>query len=192
MNLIKKSDFAEKLGVSRAAITQACKNKNLSLVADENGFIDLDAQTTIDYLSNRKPQSKPIERRAEKLISKIDPDIEIDDDTRGQIEQAGGAAMFKLLVDIKKAQVETELKKLKLAEQRGELVMKSELGDYCFSIIDALNRRLLNSPMQYVDRLIAMTEKDGKNARGKIVEMWTVEISKAIKSAVAEIEDVLK
>jgi len=198
MNLIKKSAFAEQIGVSRAGITQACKNPNLTLSADENGWIDLDAQTTIDYLENRKNKKprRQVERKSEKLkpvrkviVQSIDFSS---DDLQKQIEQAGGSAAFKTICDIKKVQVETEIKKLKVDEQKGRLIDKSTTADYTFFIIDSLNKRLLNSPVQFVDRLIAFAKKDGNLARGKIVEVWTDEISKAIKSAISEATDCLK
>ena len=195
MNLIKKSAFAEKIGVSRAGITQACQSKNLTLVADENGFIDLDAQTTKDYLSNRKNKKprKPIERSAQKLVKTRRPiDIDFGSVTKEQIEEAGGPAIFKLYCDIEKTRVDTELKKIKTAEQRGELINKKLQADYIFYIIDALNKRLLNSPLQFVDRLIAFAEKDGSLARGKIIEIWTGEISNAIKTAIMESKKCLK
>lgn len=205
MNAISKADYSKKLNISRAAVTQACKNPDSPLEADANGFIDLEAESTKEYEKNRgkrKHRKKPVDKKpvdkkpqSRKSIDNVpkldDLNIDLDDDTADMIKNMGGTAIVKEVMAIRKMQVETELKKMKLATDRNELISKEDLGNFVFNKLDLLNRKLLNMPVQFVDNIIAMVQSEGKNSRGKIIEIIKNEISKGIKDTKEQVKRLL-
>lgn len=113
-----------------------------------------------------------------------DPSQEIDlEEQRGVV----GLDSLKDIVTIRQKEASVRLTMLKMAVRRGELIDRKVLEGTIFTYLDALNRRLLDSAPQSVDRMIAAVKRSGDEARAEMVDTLLAEVSKAIKSSRREV-----
>lgn len=182
------AEFADRCGVSRAAITQAVRKGNLIKTTD--GKIDdanpvnrlyLDGKTGavkkqvppgVRATSTPKPKREPKPRRATKPKAKpADEDGIEDDDEPEDLEAmaavlAAGGDQADLL--LRKLKAETELKEaqrskieLDMLERKKELVKRQQLVDLVNRIQKALSDHIHQQHAKSGPQVFALAQRDG-------------------------------
>jgi hypothetical protein len=204
MNLVSRADFSKIAKISRAAVTQMIKRKRLP--SNSDGFIDVDYPQVKEYLKARQLKLNPEikkknndipdknikingsseEKKSKDIINNAinkeayEPENEINVD---HFEKVIGLTNLKMLSEIRQKETDIKNKILQQKIKRNEYIERDKEGKLIFSYLENLNKRLLNFPVQFIDRIIAISKSSGDEARNKIVELWELEIGKIIKAS---------
>ena len=182
--LIKKIEFAEQAGVSRAAVTKACDAALKAAVVGK--LIDVDHPDAVAYIkSKRDKKTKPPAKKPRKAAAKPKPKtvaapeppeddershFSEDDDIRdvlhltlGQIvERHGTSTQFKAWIDAKKTIVDVQTKVVKLAVLEGTLVSRGIVKVGVIDPIDAAHRKLLTDGAKTIARRVTAMNSGGR------------------------------
>lgn len=177
--LIKKTEFAEQAGVSRAAVTKACAGALAAAVVGK--LIDVDHPDAIAYIKSKQSKKTPTPAKKPRTKAKPKPKnvttpeppegelshFSEDDDLRAVldltlrelVQRHGTAAQFETWVKAKKTISETHIKDLKIAETEGLLIPRETVKTHIFGAMEASNLRLLtDTPKTLSRRLFAMAK----------------------------------
>ena len=212
--LLKKSDFAEKAGVSRPAVTKACgKVLKPAIVGNK---IDIDHPAAIAYVklhrkgkTSKKPikkktaKKKPIKKK--KLAAKKKPGPEpepqhvyaedeaveayLDMTLRDILTKFGTAAQFKSYLDACKIIEAIRAGRIKNAELEGDLISRDLVKIHIFGAWENSNLRLLQDmPRTVTKRLQALFKSGGTLEDGEEMTRGLVSSQlKGIKTAAQRI-----
>ena len=184
--LIKKTEFAEQAGVSRAAVTKACDKALAAAVVGK--LVDIDHPDAIAYIRSKQvkktatPAKKPTKPRKPRTAAKPKtvaapepPDegshFSEDDDLRdvlhltlGEIlERHGTSGQFKTFVDAKKTIIDVQTRVVKLAQLEGTLVSRSLVKVGVIDPIDAAHRKLLTDGAKTIARRVTAMTSGGRS-----------------------------
>ena len=215
--LIKKTEFAEQAGVSRAAVTKACAGALRAAVVGK--LIDIDHPDAVAYIRSKQvkktstPTKKPRKPRAaapsKKPISVAaaeppqPPDggshFSEDADLRTVlhltlselVKRHGTAAQFETWVKAKKTISETRIKDLAIAKAEGELILRELVKTHIFGAMEASNLRLLtDAPKTLSRRLFSMAKAGGTIEEGE--ELARKLIGDQLKNVTATAKRILR
>ena len=183
--LIKKTEFAEQAGVSRAAVTKACAGALVATVVGK--LIDVDHPDAVDYIKSkqvkktktpakkpRKPKKKPVKtvtapeppEEEEDEGSHFSEDDEIKDVLHLTIaeivERHGTSSQFKTWIDAKKTIVDIQTRIVKLAQLEGTLVSRDLMKVGVIDPIDAAHRKLLTDGAKTIARRVTAMNSGGR------------------------------
>ena len=182
--LIKKIEFAEQAGVSRAAVTKACDRALAAAVVGK--LIDIDHPDAVAYIRSKQtkktapPAKKPSKPRAtakpktvvapeppeEEEASHFSEDDEIKDVlhlTLAEIvERHGTSGQFKIWLDAKKTIVDVQTRIVKLAQLEGVLVSRDLIKVGVIDPIDAAHRKLLTDGAKTIARRVTAMNSGGR------------------------------
>lgn len=185
--LIKKTEFAEEAGVSRAAVTKACAGALKATVVGK--LIDIDHPDAIAYIQSKRtkkivaPTKKAIKPRkakdtkkkpAAKTVTTPEPPNEEshfseDDDIKDVlhltlaeiVERHGTSSQFRVWVDAKKAIVDVQTRVVKLAALQKTLIPRALVENHIFGAIETGNLRLLRDTSKAATRKLFTLAKAG-------------------------------
>ncbi len=175
--LIKKTEFAEQAGVSRAAVTKACDKALAAAVVGK--LIDVDHPDAVAYIKSKQvkktqtPAKKPRKAAAapeplkeEEEESHFSEDDEIKDVlhlTLAEIvERHGTSSQFKTWIDAKKIIVDIQTRIVKLAQLEGTLVSRDLIKVGVIDPIDAAHRKLLTDGAKTIARRVTAMNSGGR------------------------------
>ena len=186
--LIKKIEFAEQAGVSRAAVTKACDKALAAAVVGK--LIDIDHPDAIAYIESKRakkttapakkprkaaatPKKKPAKTvaapeptEAPDDVSHFSEDDEIKDVlhlTLAEIvERHGTSGQFKTWLDAKKTIVDVQTRIVKLAQLEGVLVSRDLIKVGVIDPIDAAHRKLLTDGAKTIARRVTAMNSGGR------------------------------
>ena len=189
--LIKKTEFAEEAGVSRAAVTKACDKALAAAVVGK--LIDIDHPDAVAYIKSkqvkktpppakkpRKAAATPKKKPAKTVAASEPPEppaeenershFSEDDDlknvlhlTLGEIlERHGTSGQFKTFVDAKKTIIDVQTRVVKLAQLEGTLVSRSLVKVGVIDPIDAAHRKLLTDGAKTIARRVTAMTSGGR------------------------------
>jgi len=186
--LIKKTEFAEQAGVSRAAVTKACDKALAAAVAGK--LIDIDHPDAVAYIQSKRakktktPAKKPTKPRAKittkkkpvvKTAAAVEPPDEEshfseDDEIKNVlhltlaeiVERHGTSGQFKTWVDAKKIIIDIQTRIVKLAQLEGTLVSRDLVKVGVIEPIDAAHRKLLTDGAKTIARRVTAMTSGGR------------------------------
>ena len=184
--LIKKTEFAEQAGVSRAAVTKACDGALKATVVGK--LIDIDHPDAIAYIRAKqvkktstpakkppKAAAKPKKKPAKTVAAPEPPDEEPHYSKDAEIEavlhltlgeivrQHGTEGQFKAWLDAKKTIVDVQTRLVKLAVLEGTLVSRSLMKVGVIDPIDAAHRKLLTDGAKTIARRVTAMNSGGRS-----------------------------
>jgi hypothetical protein len=167
--LVSKAEFSTRAGVSRAAVTKACKNSLLAAMSGDK--IDLDHEAAKTYLKSRTskptvpPTKKAITTKADTGTHALDEEnIQkvLDLTIRDVVDQFGTSAQFLDWLNAKKIIEDIRLKQIKTAKEEGVLIPRDLVKTHIFGAIESSNIRLLSdTPKTLTERLHALVKAGG-------------------------------
>lgn len=184
-------EFAKRAGVieatARAHVMNHCTYKK------QNGVlvVDSDDPKAIKYIEKKRQKQKHRENlhnsnlNIEKLLNPTNP-IDING-----LEKSLGLENLKNITTVRSKEASTQLQRLKIAVQRNQLIDRKIVESILFGYLNTLNNRMFDLLAQNIDRVIALVEKEGKEARSKLMEKLSNEVGIAIKTTKREIKKTL-
>ena len=182
--LIKKTEFAEEAGVSRAAVTKACAGLLAAAVVGK--LIDIDHPDAVAYIRSkqvkktpptakkpRKATAAPKPRKAKTVAAPEPPAEEShfseDDDIKDVlhltlaeiVQRHGTSSQFRVWVDAKKAIVDVQTRVVKLAALQKTLIPRELVENHIFGAIETGNLRLLRDTSKAATRKLFTLAKAG-------------------------------
>ena len=185
--LIKKTEFAEQAGVSRAAVTKACDKALAAAVIGK--LINIDHPDAIAYIRSKQVKKtktttkKPREscsKAKPKTVATPEPPAEEeeegshfseDDEIKNVlhltlaeiVERHGTSGQFKTWVDAKKIIVDIQTRIVKLAQLEGVLVSRDLIKVGVIDPIDAAHRKLLTDGAKTIARRVTAMNSGGRS-----------------------------
>ena len=214
-NLVNQSEFASKCGISRQRVHALVVSGKIHLTPSKK--IDLDSQEVAEYIKRhneeavknpkalqggKKGKTQSTKKKIKKQHEKTNMP-QVDDDIREKLEpdniidlenvmEEYGLDMAKKIVDIRNKETDTRNKHMKLQIQRGKLFERETVGNMLFGYLESMNKRILDAPENYIDTVIAIVEREGKEGRQKIIDMINNQSSLAIKACKTGIISTIK
>lgn len=203
MNLIKQSDFARILNISRQAVSFAVKNNTIpSVPSGKRKLIDLDDDEVKKYMNAENPQRHTPQLNEKKGVTQGEKNIQkkTNNDSRGKAEACGkkkkqqisipgnGQGEYfdktkhleKYLIARAEKEAENAIKaKLINAKIRGEMLVREIVYDTIFLYLDKLHSNLERLADSYLSDTGAMIVTAGA-VTPAIRSIWRNEVLKQI------------
>jgi transcriptional regulator with XRE-family HTH domain len=160
------AQFAERVGVTASAISKAVAAGRLT--ADADGLLDA-ATAEVQWVHNRRRRRRP---------RRTDPSLEVLAEPATAVKDSGQFWDART----RRETAEAELAELKAAEQRGDLVRRSEVERELAAKIVALREHLETM----ADRLSAVVAAESDPAACR--RLLAAEVRLALRAFVAELE----
>lgn len=190
MPLYSSSDFASKLGVSKAAVSQAIKGGRI--VISKDGTIDSEHKTNKAFAAKQKPGVKKhggdrtkVKRKLGPRKRKEQPD-EIQSDIARKLKAEGDVKEKQVL----RLQAAADLTQFKVDRMRGEYLptaMVKGLFSITFQSMPKMFQHSLEAMLTDLSAKYKINRNDQAEQRKKIIE----EVNLSIERSIIEIESKL-
>ena len=158
--LVSRAELARIAGVSRATVTELCKQGSL-VDAVEGKHVDLDHPAARAYLERRGVSPEDISSLANFGEGSSEDLAELASILSPLTERFGTEPAFKEWLDALKKIEEIREKRLKNEALEGELISRELVKTHVFGAIESSNRRLLSdTPKTIARRLYAAAKAD--------------------------------
>lgn len=200
-NLVRKSALARELNRSPVTIANKCKPGQpfFKAVDKSTGQIDRNHKDVKDWIARRegKDSTKYYNEQTLSNKNKQNTGLDISDEdfqemkVREILENYGSVPALHDYVKTRKVIVETELRIMQVAQARGELVSRAQTAAACFGMINVAFKRLLDIPQGSIGRIAGLLESGVPDAKVEAQELLISQISKILKGAKREVEELL-
>lgn len=176
MRYVSKAELSRRAGVSRAAITKACKNALYDATTSKG--VDVDHPVVREWLSSHGVQPSGVQPHPTQTERSPPPPTPLDLDNlddmtvRDVVMRFGSVDGFKRFVDALRGITEFKYKELRAKQQRGQLIERSVVAGVVFPLVDAAFSRLVSDvPSALSKMLIARVQSGGPDTLADVQRM---------------------
>lgn len=174
MDLVGKADLAKMGKVASALISRNIRKGSIWFKAydKESKKIDIDHPVIQEWLDKRASMKSPDEMMLKDYEHLTLKEI---------MTEYGSIPQFQDICKTYKTIADTELRKIQIEQNRGELVSRDHVAKVCFGYLETLNKRLLEMPSGRAPKIIALVESGSIDLKEKLIESLVKEIAKILK-----------
>ena len=169
--LVSRAEVGRQAGVSRKTVTKACVSRLKAALTGKR--LDIDHPAVIDFIETAKgAKTKKGENLDKSGNGHYSKGAALEDymnwTLRDLVMKFGTDDNFKRWADGAKVVVDIQLKDLKAAEMRGELITRDDVKTHIFGAFENSNLRLLSdAPKTISQRLKALFKSGGTIEEGE-------------------------
>jgi len=174
VDLVGKAELAKMGKVASALISRNIRKGSIWYPAydKEAKQIDADHPVIQEWLDKRASMKSPDDMMLKDYEHLTLKEI---------ITEYGSIPQFQDLCKTYKTIADTELRKIQIDQNRGDLVSREHVSKVCFGYLETLNKRLLEMPAGRTPKIIALVESGAVDVKEQLIASLVKEIAKIIK-----------
>lgn len=183
MKLVKQSEFARQLGVTRQAIYDAKKKGLLNIEKKGNKvYVDIEGYKTIAYINNNNSQRSSFLQKKQIKINNEDVKNKSPEEIAKLLKESDIMQLIYQKARAEAKQEEVIKKKLENAYKRGELIDREKVYEYVMFFLDKIIRG-----MELISNIFLSDIGNSITAAGKVTpkirQRWNDTVVKHIHNA---------